>query len=465
MSSATASPPSRDGRRGSPARSGFWCAGHSRRRQGSSRRPAAQLVDEVGDQIVEPAVFADDADQRLARNGFCRGEDRRFDSAASIPASGRLPAAPRVRRRGALALSPAAARCGAHRPYSRNAGRPVSSRAAPSASKRSNSRRAARSVIDAWRAASAAETQSSASSRSTILAAGLARSLGATAIRVFERRERSAARSRAAAAASAIAPAAAFGQAGSPGLGASPGAREAQGRIQDFRGDQRQGSRPAQPEGEDEVEDPKGEDLGLGRGGVREGGEGEGGGLRGRGERIALPCPSFKTGRQAVRVHSQVEPRRRGGEPAAPRLGGRLASSRHSRSRFAAGERSSPIAKRRSRRAAVSALRRRILAEAAALCSARRERSAPAAGGSRRGQASSSARLAPAQNSGSPSLPFRWPAPRPGPARPGRACAAPGVRTALRTRAPLCGRAATSSPGSTTGSETRWRSARITGAW
>ena len=59
---------------------------------------------------------------------------------------------------------------------------PESSRAAPSATSRSNSRRAARSVIGAWRAASAGETQSSASSRSTILAAGLARSLGATAM-------------------------------------------------------------------------------------------------------------------------------------------------------------------------------------------------------------------------------------------------------------------------------------------
>ena len=101
-------------------------------------------------------------------------------------------------------------------------GRPENSRAAPSATSRSNSRRAARPVIGAWRAASAGETQSSASSMSTILAAGFERSLGATAIRVLERRERSAARSRAEAAASAIAPAAAFGQAGSPGLGRRP---------------------------------------------------------------------------------------------------------------------------------------------------------------------------------------------------------------------------------------------------
>ena len=35
---------------------------------------AAQLVDEVGDQIVEPAVLADQADQRLARDGFCEAK-------------------------------------------------------------------------------------------------------------------------------------------------------------------------------------------------------------------------------------------------------------------------------------------------------------------------------------------------------------------------------------------------------
>jgi hypothetical protein len=58
--------------------------------------------------------------------------------------------------------------------------------------------------------------------RSTIFWAAFERSLGATAIRAFERRVRSAARSRAEAAASAIAPAAAFGQTGSPGFGRRP---------------------------------------------------------------------------------------------------------------------------------------------------------------------------------------------------------------------------------------------------
>jgi len=42
-------------------------------------RPPAQLVDEIGDQIVEPAGFADQADQRLARDGFLGGEDGGFD--------------------------------------------------------------------------------------------------------------------------------------------------------------------------------------------------------------------------------------------------------------------------------------------------------------------------------------------------------------------------------------------------
>ena len=126
----------------------------------------------------------------------------------SMSSTSRLSSPPRWRRRAAAVIG-------------RTAGTwagPVSSRAAPSATSRSNSRRAARSVIGAWRAASAGETQSSASRRSTILAAGLARSLGATARRVSERRDRSAARSRAEAAASAIAPAAVFGQAGSSGL-------------------------------------------------------------------------------------------------------------------------------------------------------------------------------------------------------------------------------------------------------
>ena len=211
----------------------------------------------------------------------------------------------------------ATARRGAHRPYSRKVGRPESSRTAPSATSRSNSRRAARSVIGAWRAASAGETQSRPSRRSTILAAGFERSLGATAIRVSERRERSAARSRAEAAASAIAPAAAFGQAGSPGLGRrpAPGDRRVGSRI--FVGDQRHGPRPAQPDGDDHVEHPEREDFGFGRWGVRDGAERQGGGLCGRRDRIALPCASLQARCEAVRVRQgEVEPRRRVDDPA-----------------------------------------------------------------------------------------------------------------------------------------------------
>ena len=48
-------------------------------------RAAAQLLGEIGDQIVEPAILADEADQRLARNGPGGGEDRRFDAQHPFP--------------------------------------------------------------------------------------------------------------------------------------------------------------------------------------------------------------------------------------------------------------------------------------------------------------------------------------------------------------------------------------------
>ena len=270
---------------------------------------AAQLVDEISDQSVEPAGFADQADQRLARHGFWGGEDGGFDAQQSIRASGRLRVSRRGRRKNS---SSSRRRRRAAALIGRTAGSsvsPRSSRTSPSATRRSNRRRAARSVIGAWRAASAGEAQSSAKRRSTIFAAGLARNFGATAMRVSERRERSAARSRAEAAASAIAPAAAFGQAGSPGLkrrsppyGLRPGSRLS-------RRDQRQGQRPKQPDGEDEVEHPKGEDFGFGCWGVREEGEGEGGGLGGRRNRIALPCaePSGWPREPVKVIHGQIQ--------------------------------------------------------------------------------------------------------------------------------------------------------------
>ena len=69
--------------------------------EGEVVRAAAQFVDEVGDQIVEPAVLADQADQRLARDGFFARRRWRLRRAASIRASGRPAADREVRRRGA----------------------------------------------------------------------------------------------------------------------------------------------------------------------------------------------------------------------------------------------------------------------------------------------------------------------------------------------------------------------------
>ena len=187
---------------------------------------------------------------------------------------------------------------------------PENSRAAPSTTSRSNRRRAARPVIGAWRAASAGETQSWASRRSTIFWAGFERSLGATAIRVFERRAEiggevegggGGERDRAC---GGVWP----GWVARPWPSAAPGKRRR--RIQDFRSDQRHGPRPAQPDGDDDIERPEGENFGFGRRGVREGGEGQGGGLCGRRNRIALPCASLQACCKAIGVHGQVQPRR-----------------------------------------------------------------------------------------------------------------------------------------------------------
>ena len=92
--------------------------------EGEVVRAAAQFVDEVGDQIVEPAVFADQADERLARNGFCRGEDGGFDAQHPFPPAGGRRQIEKLDVEGLVALSSSAARRGAHRPYSRKAGRP-----------------------------------------------------------------------------------------------------------------------------------------------------------------------------------------------------------------------------------------------------------------------------------------------------------------------------------------------------
>ena len=72
---------------------------------------------------------------------------------------------------------------------------------------------------------------------------------------------------------------------------------------------------------DDHVERPEGEDFGFGRWGVREGGERQGGGFCGRRNRIALPCASLQARREAVRVHGQVQPRRRLKNPAGVEAG------------------------------------------------------------------------------------------------------------------------------------------------
>ena len=90
----------------------------------------AQFVDEIGDQFVEPAGFADQANERLAGNGFFRREDSGFDAQHPLPpARGRG----QIEKFNVEGLVPAplpTAGGGGNRPQSRNAGRPVSSRAA-----------------------------------------------------------------------------------------------------------------------------------------------------------------------------------------------------------------------------------------------------------------------------------------------------------------------------------------------
>ena len=63
-------------RRGEP---GFGAKRIAAGDEGEIVGAAAQLVDEIGDQIVEPAGLADQADERLARHGFLGSEDSGFD--------------------------------------------------------------------------------------------------------------------------------------------------------------------------------------------------------------------------------------------------------------------------------------------------------------------------------------------------------------------------------------------------
>ena len=85
---------------------------------------AAQLVDEVGDQIVEPAGFADQADQRLAGHGFWRGEDSGFDAQHPFAPAGGGRQVGELDVEAFVSAPLATAGSGAHRPYSRNVGRP-----------------------------------------------------------------------------------------------------------------------------------------------------------------------------------------------------------------------------------------------------------------------------------------------------------------------------------------------------
>ena len=189
--------------------------------------------------------------------------------------------------------------------------------------------------------------------------------LGATAMRMSARRERSAARSRAAAAARRSPRPRCSAKLGRRALAALPHPTASSGP--EFSRDQRQGPGPAKPHREDGIERPEGEDFGFGSRGVREGGRTPGGRLRGRGDRVPCPARPPQAGREARRGHGQSSEGRGGGNPAGveagraarevtpelKQLGGRPRPASPSEAQ---------IAQRRP-----SALRRRILAEAAAL--------------------------------------------------------------------------------------------------
>ena len=236
--------------------------------------------------------------------------------------------------------------------------------------RRSNSRRAARPVIGAWRAASAGETQSWASSRSTIFCCRFRPQFGRDGDQGFG----------------------AAGKIGGEVEGGGGGERDR------ARGGVRPGglARPWPPSAARRTAEPgpefssrsaaagrgqrsrmamtmsntqSGEDFGFGRRGVREGGEGQGGGLARppRPDRPPLRKPSGRRrGRSGPAEPGRAAPpRRRSG-----RGRGRAAGRRGRATAAAAsppGPSASPTAKRRSRSAPSSALRRRILAEAAAL--------------------------------------------------------------------------------------------------
>ena len=135
---------------------------------------------------------------------------------------------------------------------------------------------------------------------------------------------------RAATAASAIAPAACC----SPGSLAGSWSLAPSGcrRVgsQDFRRDQRHGPQPAQPGGDDEVECPEDEDFGSGAWGVWDDGKGGGGGLAAAAEPIASPAQSLRLDARPFGSTARSSRATAVARRPASRLGGRLASSRHS---------------------------------------------------------------------------------------------------------------------------------------
>ena len=368
------------------------------------------------------------------------GEDRGFDPQHPFAPAGGGRQVDEFDVEAFRSLAPlAAARGGAHRPYSRNVGRPENSRAAPRATSRSNSRRAARPVIGAWRAASAGETQSWASRRSTIF--------GPVSIAVWARRRsgfgaaaRSAARSRAEAAASAIAPAAAFGQAGSPGLGRrpAPGDRRVGSRIfvaisGTGRGQRSRMARPCRM--------PRAQRFRLRR--LRRLGR-----RRTRGRRPSrppkpdpLPCTSLQARCEAVRVHSQVQPRRRVADPAWVEAGRPAGAIAPERQKVRCGpERVADGEAQVAQRAFVGVEAQDFGGGRGAL---QRQAGAERPGGGRVGRAgmrrAAQARRRP-RTADRPPLPFRSPAPRPGSALAAERLAVPGFLSGSLGSRPRRGR-------------------------
>ena len=348
---------------------------------------AAQLVDEIGDQIVEPAGFADQAGRALRVEQDGRRRRWRLRRAASIRASGRRAAGRQARRRGFRRRSRWRRRAAAV--IGRTAG---------------TSGRPGKFAGGAEQDEPIEQAAGGAAGHRRVAGGfgGRDAILGEQEVDDFLGRFR-----------------AQFGRDGDQGVRAAakiggevegggggerdracggiwPGglarpwpsgcARRSQGRIQDFR--QRSAARAAAS-----AVGSRGRISNTQSARISDGVAGASGRVENaRAAALAAaetgspsPAQAFRLAAEAVRgstarssraAVSRIRP--------GSRLGGRPAPSRQSDRRFAAGPSGSPTAKRRSRSAASSALRRRILAEAAALCSASRERNAPAAGGSAR---------------------------------------------------------------------------------